>query len=251
MLVLLARRSDSAARALCGRAPPGAARVLGWRDLSTPGWRYYANPDDGEDAAVLEGDLIADTAISAVVTRCSSVPPDELSHIVPSDRGYVAAEMTATLLAWLARLPCPVINRATATSLCGPRWYPEQWTMLATSLGLRAVPRTRRAVPGLVPSHPVVISPPGFEQYSVTVVGPRVIEPAGHGDEPQPELSDDARAIARAAQLTLLRVHWALRGAEHWFLGADFDFDLAAAPVADALLDHVGLGTRQPAGAAP
>jgi hypothetical protein len=222
--------------------------VLVWRDLSTPGWRHYADPDDGEDAAVLAREPIADAELSAVLTRCLSVPPDELSHIVPADRGYVAAEMTATLLAWLAHLRCPVINPPTATSLRGLRWHPERWTMLATSLGLRALPVVRRAVPGLVPSQPAAIAPRGFEQYSVTVVGPRVIEPASHSGEPGPELADDTRAIARAARLTLLRVHWALRGAEHWFLGADLDVDLAAAPVADALLHHVGLGTLEPIG---
>jgi hypothetical protein len=219
--------------------------VLGWRDLSTPGWRYYADPDDGDDVAVLAGGPIPNTAISAVVTRCSSVPPDELSHIVPADRGYVAAEMTATLLAWLARLRCPVINPASATSLRGLRWHPERWTMLATSLGLRALPLVRRAVPGLVPSHPTMVAPPGFEQHSVTVVGPRVIDPASHSREPEPELADDTRAIARAARLTLLRVHWAVRDAEHWFLGADVDVDVGAPPVAHALLHHVGLGTRE------
>jgi hypothetical protein len=259
VLVVLASRGDASARALCERAPLGAARVLAWRDLSTPDWRHYSDPDDGEDTTVVAGARVLDTAISAVVTRCSWVPPHELSHILPSDRAYVAAEMTASLAAWLAGLRCPVINPATANSLSGPRWQPERWTMLAASLGLRALPVVRRAVPGLMPSRPRASAPVGFEQASVTVVGPRVIHhPRRDGTaQPQPDtqldgqLADDSRALATVAQLTLLRVHWALRGAEHWFLGADLDVDLAAAPVAEALLEHVGLGTREPVGAVP
>ena len=246
MLVVIASRHDAAAAALCRRAPPGTAAVLSWRDLSTPGWRYYGDPDDGEDAVVIGGATVTVAAITAVVTRCPSVPPHELGHIVPADRGYVAAEMTALLLAWLARLRCPVVNRPNAGSLCGPRWHPERWTALATSRGLPALPLTRRAVPGLAPSVRGPIFPPGFEHRPVTVVGPRAIDTAPAQDPLSPDITDAALALARAAGVALLRVHFAVRDGEHPFAGADLDVDLADAPVADALLEHVGGGAPEP-----
>jgi hypothetical protein len=232
VLVVVASRSDAAARALCERAPPGTAHVLSWRDLSTPGWRYYSHSDDGEDAAVIGGRSIANTEISAVVTRCPAVPPHELGHIVPADRTYVAAEMTALLVAWLTRLQCAVLNRPRDGCLCGPRWPPERWTMLATSLGLRAVPVARRAVPGLAPSASRPAAPPGFKLHTVTVVGPH----AHAGGDPSEATADAAVTLARAAGVTLLKTEFAVRGSEYWFLGAGLDVDLAAAPVADALL---------------
>lgn len=221
MLVVVASRSDAAARALCERAPPGTAHLLSWRELSTPGWRYYGDPEDGEDTAVI-------AEITAVVTRCPAVPPHELGHIVPGDRAYVAAEMTALLVAWLTRLRCPVFNRPRDGCLCGPRWPPERWTMLASSLGLRAVPVERRAVPGLAPSTTRAAAPPGFELRTVTVVG-RDADASG-------DLADAALTLARAAGVTLLRTEFAVRGGEHVFLCAGLDVDIAAPPVADALL---------------
>lgn len=232
MLVVLASRGDAAARALCERAPPGTAHLLSWRDLSTSGWRYYGDLDDGEDAGVIGGRPITNGEITAVVTRCPSVPPHELGHIVPADRTYVAAEMTALLVAWLTRLRCPVLNRPRDGCLCGPRWPPERWTMLASSLGLRAVPVSRRAVPGLAPSASRPAAPPGFGLHTVTVVGPH----AHASDHPPEVLADAAVTLARAAGVTLLKTEFAVRGSEYWFLGAGLDVDLAAAPVADALL---------------
>jgi hypothetical protein len=242
VLVVIASRRDAAAAALCRRAPAGAARVLSWRDLSTRGWRYYGHPEDGHDTVVIGGVPLTTAAVSAVITRCPSVPPHELGHIVPADRAYVAAEMTATLLAWVTRLGCPVANQPHAGCLSGPRWHPERWSAVATSLGLRALPLARRAVPGLLPSPPRPLAPPGFEPHTVTVVGDRAIEPAESSRvEPRPELTDAALAVAHAAGTALLRVRFAVRGTEYWFLGADLDADLANASVADALLAHVAL----------
>ncbi|HET6865571.1 MAG TPA: hypothetical protein VFH80_06595 [Solirubrobacteraceae bacterium] len=232
MFVVVASRTDAAARALCERAPPGSAQLLSWRDLSTPGWRYYGDPGDGDDGAVIADTPITNAEITAVLTRCPAVPPHELGHIVPADRSYVAAEMTALLVAWLTRLRCPVFNRPQDGCLCGPRWPPERWTMLASSLGLRAVPVERRAVPGLAPSAPRPTAPPGFELRTVTVVGARVLA----STKPPETLVDAALTLASAAGVTLLKTEFAVRGSEHVFVSAGLDVDLAAGSVADALL---------------
>jgi hypothetical protein len=121
-----------------------------------------------------------------------------------------------------------VLNRPRDGCLCGPRWPPERWTMLATSLGLRAVPVSRRAVPGLAPSASRPAATPGFELHTVTVVGSHA-----QGSD---DLADAAVTLARAAGVILLKTEFAVRGSEHVFLGAGIDVDLAAAPVAEALL---------------
>ena len=59
--------------------------------------------------------------------------------------------------------------------------------------------------------------------------------------EPRPEITDAALAVAHAAGTALLRVWFAVRATEYWFLGADLAADLANASVADALLTHVAL----------
>ena len=61
-----------------------------------------------------------------------------------------------------------------------------------------------------------------------------------------PSAAGTALAVAHAAGTALLRVWFAVRGTEYWFLGADLDADLANASVADALLAHVALAA--PAG---
>jgi hypothetical protein len=47
----------------------------------------------------------------------------------------VAAEMNAFLVAWLTSLTCPIFNRPTATSLCGPAWSVEHWRIQVARCG--------------------------------------------------------------------------------------------------------------------
>ena len=64
-----------------------------------------------------------------------AVIPEELPWIDVADRSYVAAEINAFLVAWLASLPCPVVNRPTPRSLCGPGWDRLHWKAAAARVG--------------------------------------------------------------------------------------------------------------------
>ena len=82
--------------------------------------------------------------VRGVLMLLSAVHPVELSDVVvAADRDYVAAEMTAFLLAWSAALPCPVVNRPSPEGLAGPCWRRERWLVEASRTGLRIRPFTR------------------------------------------------------------------------------------------------------------
>ena len=73
--------------------------------------------------------------------------PGDLTHIVPADREYVAQEMNAFLLSWLATLPCPVLNRPDPGHDGSLHWLPVQWVRLATRLGVPVLPVSWRIAP--------------------------------------------------------------------------------------------------------
>lgn len=226
MLVLFASPRDPTARALAERWARHDAAVLTSRDLSRPGWRH--DPDRPEAGrAVIAGRGVEAGAIAGVLVRWPAVFEQELAHIEPSDRCYVAAEMTAFLRSWLTRLPCPVVNRPTATSLIGPSWRPEQWVHAAARLGIPARPVRRRVVPAGAGTGPAVEAAP---HATVTVAGDRCF-----GDV-HPALASHARRLAAAAGVTLLAVHFGGGDRDAPLLSADLLPDLTDDGVIDAVL---------------
>src|SRR5579864_5186086 len=105
MIVVLASAHDVNARAIVAAWAPVRARLCTPADLSTPGWRHRVG-EPKEATAVIGGERIPATAITGVLTRLPAVAADELAHIAAADRDYVASEMTAFLIAFLAALPC-------------------------------------------------------------------------------------------------------------------------------------------------
>src|SRR5262249_24896153 len=110
MLVIVANSQDETARQLAGRWHNYGAGGLTPADLSKSGWRHYV-ASSSRSWAVVGAQHVATAEITGVVTRVPCVYEQELGHIIPADRAYVAAEMTAFLHAWLSGLQCPVINR--------------------------------------------------------------------------------------------------------------------------------------------
>jgi hypothetical protein len=189
VLVVLASRVDGPAAALVDRWP-GAAVLLVPADLSRPGWRF--DPDDlARSTAALAGRTVPCAGITGVLTLLPRVFAQELVHVVADDRRYVAAEMTAFLLAWLTALPCPVINRPHPGCLCGPAWTPDRWRHEAARRGLRVGAATAPPAPA----------------RSVTVVGPACL------GEPEGELASAALRLASAAGADLLTVQFDPAGA--------------------------------------
>jgi hypothetical protein len=226
MLVIVASRYDSEAQALASRWGDHDAHVLSCEDLSVAGWRNCL-PDRGVSAAVIGGRVISDGKITGVLTLLPCVMTQELLHIVPQDRAYVAAEMTAFLASWLYGLTSPVLNRPTPVCLMGPNWRQEQWVHAAAQIGIPVHPIYRRSGLNTAPSAEVAAVSP----VTITVVGDRWF---GEADG---LLAKHARRLAITAGLDLLTVHFDGPEASARLLGADLRPDASSPEIADAILD--------------
>ena len=162
----------------------------------------------GGEGTSLEADLRSGVAIcgdelGGVLNRILRVPPS--AALQPSDRDYVSEELGAAVAAWLAALPCPVLNRPTPTLLCGP-WRPSaHWRWLAAQAGLPALPWRLASwdEPDL---------PEPSERRHVVVVGDEVAGPVPD------ELDEGCVALARAGEATLLGVTFARHEDGQWRL---------------------------------
>jgi len=156
VLIILASRHDLAARWLADEWADAGAAVMTCEDLSCRGWQYDVSAPD-RTSIVVGGRRAAQSDVLAVLTRLPSVSPGELPGIVEHDREYIAQEMMAFLLAWLAALGSRAVNRPTPYCLMGPHWRQERWVKVARELGLPTAPAVRRAVAGTVPQHDAAV----------------------------------------------------------------------------------------------
>ncbi len=168
------------------------------------------------------GESIPTGAIHGVVNRIPGITAEDLLHVAEPDREYVAAEMGAFLLAWLTRLPCPVVNRPAANALMGAAHAPEGWAALAARAGLR-LPWTRQSYPRPVAAWPA-------EAALVSVLGERTF-----GDV-APALAEQACRLAARAGVELLAVAFDGAGPDAAFVGAHLWPDVSQPDLAEALL---------------
>jgi len=237
MILILASQWDPAAKALAARWADCGAELLTPRDLSLAGWRQSSAAPGGA-IAILDGRPVPQREITSVLTRLPCVDPRELLHILPEDRDYIAAEMTAFLLFWLSRLTCPVLNAPVAPCLSGPFWRQEKWVHLASQAGIRARP-VHRTVPRTaqrnVAAHtPLAEDSSETSPTSITVVGHRTF---GDAD---PGLRRTALRIAALAQVDLLAVNFSSPERDAQFLAANIFPDLTDIPLSDAVLQRLG-----------
>jgi hypothetical protein len=162
MIVVVASAHDPRARSVVEHWGSQCATMLTAEDLCMPGWQFTA-PRPQNSMAVIGGKVVPDTEIKGILTLRPCIYPEELLSIGAAHRGYVAAELNAFVLAWLAAQTCPVLNRPTACCLSGPNWRAEQWTLAAARLGIPA--QIRHCIPDQhAVGHPE-------EAIEVTVVG--------------------------------------------------------------------------------
>jgi hypothetical protein len=233
MLVVLAGSRDRAARSLVARWSAYQARLVTCADLSVVGWRYYPGATEAS-TAVVGGRAVAAREIGGVLTRLPCVFEHELVRIVPAERAYVAAEMTAFLTSWLSGLRCPVLNRPTPTCLAGPNWRHEQWVYTAARVGIPVRPARRHAAlsAGVAPEAPYP-----RPVVTVTVVGDRCI---GRVTD---DLASQARRLADVAGVDLLAVRFSGPEPGALFVGADPWPDVGTDAVADAVLEYLRGGS--------
>jgi hypothetical protein len=188
VLAVLASRLDPAAHALVDAWSSAGAALLSAEDLGSLGWSYHL-ADPGAGSLVIEGQRVAARKLRAVITRRPAVVAEELDWIEASDRGYVAAEMNAFLVAWLTALPCPVLNRPSPRSLTGPAWGPIQWAAAAAQVGV------------------AWSSERNNDMHDVVVCAGDCVGARSAGEEVA------ARALAEAAGVELLGVRFSASGA--------------------------------------
>jgi hypothetical protein len=225
VLLVVASRYDETAAGLVAHWSAHDAALVTPADLSSAGWGLSLGDCDRPSASV-GGRVVGVDEIRGVLTRLPGVWDAELVDIDPGDRAYVAAEMTAFLLAWLTDLECPVVNPPTPGCLSGPYWRPEQWLAAAAEVGMAILPLTRTSDG---PSSRNGTTPPGG--VAATVVGERVL---GEVEEP---LAVQARELARLAHVALLEVRFGAAVGGSYFLGAEPWPDLGVPEVADAVLE--------------
>ena len=217
MLIVVGSRHDQGANAIVQQWERWDAALLSCEDLSTPGWRY--NSEDRESSrAVVSGRIVREQAIRGVLVRRPCVLPQELMHLAAPDREFVAAEMTAFLVAWLNRLPCRVLNRPRGSALCGPGWRPQQWVMAAANAGLQPAV-TRWDIPQRTKTDP---SREPYPQREFVVVGRRCFGHAGKSE------AANVRRLAAAAGVSLLGV---------WLSGVEGGTEFVAATPMPSLSD--------------
>lgn len=223
-ILVVANKSDIQAKELVTRWGHQAC-LLTPENLSVKGWRY--NTEDIDNSILVANGLpVVSHEVLGVFTRLHGVLEADLPHIVPADRAYVAAEMSAFLLAWLFALKCPVLNRPTPTSLSGPYWRQEKWISTAARLGIPVATSRRRAV---FQAGQIADQNDGIE---VTIIGCR------HFGNIDPVLVRHARALAGAAGVDLLSVRFSGNGPGPVLTGAGFNTDLRSEDTADAILDY-------------
>jgi len=227
MIVIFASRYDESSYSLAKRWADQNASVLTCNDLSQPGWRHYQNSEN-ECTAVVSGQIIPVDEVKGVLIRWPGVFEQELTHIAPTDRDYVAREMMAFLVSWFSSLSCPVINQPTPVSLTGPAWRREQWNYEAAKLGI-PVQKIECAV--LFGSE----TPEQTQSNSatnVTVIGNRCF---GDVDE---QLREQSRKLAHTAGVSLLNLSFTGPTSESFFLAADLLPKLTD-EMADAVLEEI------------
>jgi len=231
VLVVVGSRHDSAACDLVARWARHGAALLTCEDLSAPGWRHWPF-DRFASRAVISGQVVRECEIRGVLVRRPWVIEQELTHIGGPDREYVAAEINAFLLSWLAGLPCRVLNRPSGTSLCGPNWRPLQWAKAAACAGISVeaarwrVPAPPRRVPGIAPDARV----PAIE---VTVVGDRCLGAPNH------VFAAGAKRLAAIANTGLLAVRFRPGEEAPCFVSGNAMPSLKTADVAEAVCEYL------------
>lgn len=233
MLVVVGSRHDQSARKLVASWLSHDAALLTCEDLSKPGWQLRL-PDRAGSRAVVDGRVVHDRDIRGVLMRRPWIMEQELAQISAPDREYVAAEMNAFLLAWLAGLPCAVLNRPNGTSLCGPSWRPLQWTHAASSVGI-PIKKSRWRVPAprQRKSESQEAPPPPIE---VTVVGERCF------GAPDDAYVAAAKRLAAYANVGLLSVRFDSSKRQPCFLSATAMPGLEDAEIARAVCEYLLCG---------
>lgn len=202
--------------------------MVGGADLAGPGWRL-APGNSAHARGTAGGNEFEGGDVTGAVTMLPAFTPVDVPHVAIEERAFVAAEITAFVLAWLSQLSCRVLNRPTPGCLSGPAWPPEQWVLVAAQLRVPAWPLHRSA--RLNDAKPDLKIHSG-RPMSVTVVGDRC---TGFDDG---VLRSHARALAEAVGIEFLTAEFAPRHGESVLMNVRPAVNLADPESMNAIADY-------------
>ncbi len=231
-LVLIANAWDEDADAFVARHAEAGAVLLVPRDLSRTGWRFQL--DDPAAAAVVAGERrFRLDDVRGVLMRLAAVTEDDLPHIHAEDQAFVAAELSAFLLALLTQANVPVVNRPAPQCLCGPAWSDAKWRKAAAGLELPIAPlRWRAARDG----------DGGEEERALFTVA--VVNDSCFGPEDE-RLARGCRALAKHAGAEMLTVELGGSVQSPLFLRARPHVELGDPRIEAAVLRRFGIAAPQ------
>jgi len=235
MILVLASIVDEAAAAFASELGSATvASLLTCADLASAPLNLH-HPNFEASTITVGGEAISVGLLTGVVNVLPVILPDEILFYDEAEREYQAAEMHALLTFFLTRVACPVINRATATSLTGPFLNPFGWRQLARSLGIAVANLQMRSDPSVNP----FAVPAGSDSVEVACLGSRVIVTSN-------TLADERTiALAQRAGVEYLRVVYLRDGNDDLrYLTAHTIPDLSSAPTRAEIAEY--FARRQP-----
>jgi hypothetical protein len=174
MILVLASIIDEAAASFVKHLASDAdAALITCTDLASSPLNLH-HPNFDASTITVARETIRVDRLAGFVNLLPVVLPDELIFYDEAERDYQAAEIHALLTFFLSSLACPVINRATATSLTGPFHNPLGWRQLARSLG---IPVSGIAICSNAFANPFTVPADGGS-IEVACLGNRVIVPS-------------------------------------------------------------------------
>lgn len=113
--------------------------------------------------------MTIDNQLGGVINRLFTLPPLHSESGRQADSLYLEEEWRAALVAWLAALDCPVLNRPTGVSLYGTTMSDACWRYLAMQTGLAVYP--------WFTSSDFAVAEENEKPVQVLVAGKHVIDP--------------------------------------------------------------------------
>lgn len=170
-----------------------------------------------------DGRQISSERIFGAINRIQFAPMPHWRWASAPDKDYVQQELAAFYTSWLAGLPGPVLNPATAVGLSGAWYRQAQWMKLAAQAGLDAPAYHSGAAP----------APAGHNRRKVIVAGGTVT-----GTGVPDAVVEGSRRLACLSKTPLLGIDFETQPSGAWqFAGATNMPDLrpGGAAVVDSL----------------
>jgi hypothetical protein len=190
---------------------------------------------------LLDGRQFNDREVQGTLNRMLYIPQESLLLIKPSERPYIAQELTSLFLSWLYSVPGVMVNRPTPQGLCGQWRHISEWVFLAAQAGLPTLPyRQSGNDVNLGLGIQTSLAPSGWNiQTSIVFNG--VI----YGASFPPEIQAGCLRLWQASRTELLGIELACGPAgEYAFSGANVYPTLNLG--GEALLDALADGFRVP-----